>query len=248
MAEIEIRECVSSDEFQQCLELQRRVWGFSDLDVVPLHIYIVTRGSGGFTLGAFTPTNEMVGFAHMLFARQRDRVCYYSHMLAVLPEYQNQGIGRDLKLGQRERALRRGIDFIFWTFDPLQALNAHLNINKLGVLVHTYEVNWYGSTGTSPLHQGLDTDRLVAEWWLNSDRVRNRLAGGEVNWPPPVATVVIPADINSLKTQDMGAARAWQFQVRQQFQEYFAAGLYVGGLEPSGDGSTYRYLLYQRQA
>ena len=242
--DIEIRECVRHEEFEQCVELQRLVWQFSDLDLVPTHIFVVSRHTGGFTLGAFTASNEMVGFAYALVAGGGEKICYHSDMLAVSPAYQGQGIGRRLKLGQREFALKHGIDLIVWTFDPLQALNAHFNINKLGVVARTYEVNCYGSASSSHLHQGLDTDRLLAEWWLDSPAVRSRLNGAEVPTPPPAATVKIPADISSLKARDLDAARVWQLQVRRQFLEHFASGLYVAGFEPLADGSTFQYLLY----
>jgi predicted GNAT superfamily acetyltransferase len=244
MMDIEIRQCVSHEEFEPCVQLQRLVWQFSDVDLVPAHIFIVCHKTGGFTLGAFTASDELVGFAYALMARRGEKLCYHSDMLAVHPRYQGQGIGHRLKLGQRDYALKQGVDLIVWTFDPLQALNAHFNINKLGVVARTYEVNCYGSASSSHLHQGLDTDRLLVEWWLDSQRVRHRLTDVEITSPPPVATVKIPADINSLKARDVEAARAWQLQVRQQFLEHFASGLYVGGFEPLGDGSTYQYLLY----
>lgn len=244
MMGIDIRECTRVEEFERCVQLQRLVWQFSEEDLVPTHIFVVCHKTGGFTLGAFTTAGEMVGFAYAFLARRDQMLYYHSDMLAVNPAYQGQGIGYRLKLGQQDYALKRGIHLIVWTFDPLQSLNAHFNINKLGVIARTYEVNCYGSSSSSHLHRGLDTDRLLAEWWLDSPRVRHRLAGSTTAVPAPAATVRIPADINGLKAHDPEAARAWQLQVRQQFLEYFALGLYVGGFEPTGDGSTYRYLLY----
>lgn len=244
MVGIDIRECVTPDDFHQCVHLQRRVWRSSDVDVIPPYAYVVTRHTGGFTLGAFAADGQLVGFTRALFACWRGELCYYSNILAVHPEYRNRGIGRRLKLRQREWALARGRDLVIWTFDPLQAVNAHFNLNTLGAIVRNYEVNFFGPPSSSPLHQGLDTDRLVVEWHVDSPRVRRRL-GGHRDDPPPAATVVIPRDINVLKVQDPEAARAWQRDVRRQFTELFAAGLYAGGVRPSPDGSGYQYLFYQ---
>jgi predicted GNAT superfamily acetyltransferase len=165
-------------------------------------------------------------------------------MLAVLEEHQGKGLGRHLKLSQREVALNQDIDLIVWTFDPLQARNAHFNVNTLGAIVRTYEVNFYGSGSSSPLHQGLATDRLLAEWWLSSNRVTERLSGNVEHPGRPEASVLIPSDIQSLKQQDLDAAIEWQQRTRTQFQSRFASGLLVGGFAPSGDGHTHQYLLY----
>ncbi|MBI3950767.1 MAG: GNAT family N-acetyltransferase [Acidobacteria bacterium] len=245
MNEIEIRQCTSHDEFRRCIELERAIWQCSDLDLIPLHSYVVIRGSGGFTLGAFTADTEMVGFALALSARRGEKLCYYSYMLAVTPEYQRRDIGKRLKFAQRDWALSRGIDLIVWTFDPMQALNAHFNITKLGAIAQTYEVNYYSSESSSRLHAGMDTDRLLAEWWLTSDAVQSRVTGSNLKLGPAVAQVRIPANVNALKATDVERARAWQLQVRQQFLEHFASGLYVGRVEPLGDGATYQYLLYR---
>jgi predicted GNAT superfamily acetyltransferase len=248
MNEIAIRECTSNDDYGRCLELERAVWQYTDLELVPLHSYVVIRGSGGFTLGAFTPEGEMIGFSLALMARRDGRTCYYSYLLAVIPGYQSQSVGRQLKFAQRDWALSRGIDLMVWTFDPLQALNAHFNINRLGAIARTYEMNYYGAAGSSHLHRGLDTDRFLAEWWLSSGRVADRVVPSEIEYPLPVATVDIPADINSLKVQDPEAAREWQLRVRRQCREHFASGLYVGGVEPAPDGNSYRYLLYRQES
>jgi predicted GNAT superfamily acetyltransferase len=247
MSEIIIRQCESHDDFQQCVGLQQAVWRFSDLDTVPAHIFIVAGKTGGFVLGAFTPDNRLVGFASAFVSRHGQSFCFHSDMLAVLPEYQNQSVGRRLKLMQREVALQRGCDLIVWTFDPLQALNAHFNVNRLGAVARTYEVNCYGSDASSHLHRGLDTDRLLAEWWLKSNRVLGRLVGARRERGSPVATVRVPANINELKSRDEGVARDWQLRVREQFSRHFASGLVVGGFERVGDGTTFQYLLYHHE-
>jgi predicted GNAT superfamily acetyltransferase len=247
MANIEIRECVSLDDYEQCVAVQGQVWGFSELDLVPAHVFVATRQTGGFTLGAFTPDGQQRGFVHTLFARHGQRLCYYSHMLAVLKEYQSHGLGRQLKLAQRDRALEDGVDLILWTFDPLQTLNAHFNINKLGAIVRTYEVNYYGTSGSSPLHQGLETDRLVAEWWLTSDLAQKRIAGEPASLPDVAARIAIPSNIQSVKSNDPESATAWQRRVRAEFQHHFSTGLYVGGFAPDEAKSTYEYLLFKTE-
>src|SRR5690349_3433652 len=128
-----IRECVTFEEFTACLNLQREVWQFVDLDITPMRSFIITRHSGGMTYGAFDRTGRLVGFAHALAAIDEGlKPYYYSHMLAVEPSLQSAGSGAKLKLAQRDHALSTGIPFIKWTFDTLQSRNAHLNINKLG--------------------------------------------------------------------------------------------------------------------
>jgi predicted GNAT superfamily acetyltransferase len=168
-SQIQIRKCSSLDDFHRCVELQRAVWGESDLETEPYVTFVVANQSGGQVLGAFDgPT--MVGFT-MAIVGVRDKTPYlHSHMTGVLPEYRDRKIGRALKLFQREEALSRDIRLIEWTFDPLETRNAHFNLNRLGAFVRTYIPNFYGVT-TSPLHRNLPTDRLLAEWHLDSKRV-----------------------------------------------------------------------------
>jgi predicted GNAT superfamily acetyltransferase len=175
--DVAIRSLHDLPELQGCVELQRQVWGFADIDTVPEAIFAVAGKTGGQVLGAFKHEN-LIGFALSFSAQSKTRTYLHSHMLAVLPKYQNQGIGRLLKLAQREEALTRGIDLIEWTFDPFQIKNAHFNIARLGAIVRRYIPNCYGRT-SSPLHSGLPTDRLVAEWWLESRRVTKALFGQE---------------------------------------------------------------------
>ena len=170
----QIRDCASFEDYSACVDMQREVWQFSDLDITPPRSLVITKNSGGFTLGAFADEDgKMLGFAHALAAfDDRLQPYYYSHMLAVKPELQNSGIGMKLKFAQRQRALQLNVPLMVWTFDPLQSRNAYLNIVKLGGVVRKYKVNYYGHHSTSALHRGLDTDRLLIEWWVNSPRVR----------------------------------------------------------------------------
>jgi predicted GNAT superfamily acetyltransferase len=242
-----IRQCVTLEEFEACLQMQRDVWQFSDLDVTPLRSFVFTRRSGGFTMGAFDASNKLLGFAHALAAfDEKLRPYYYSQMLAVEPRLQNAGIGVRLKLAQRDHAFKTGIPLITWTFDPLQSRNAHLNIVKLGGVVRTYYPNYYGNKSTSALHHGLDTDRLFVEWWARSGRVADALAGKRrpiTQETKPEAVIEIPRDIEAIKKSDMDEARRWQSQVRDGFLRCLNEGLYCAGFE-SDPGGNSRYLFF----
>jgi predicted GNAT superfamily acetyltransferase len=243
-----IRQCVTLEEFEACLQMQRDVWQFSDLDVTPLRSFVFTRRSGGFTLGAFDASNKLLGFGHALAAfDEKLRPYYYSQMLAVEPRLQNAGIGVRLKLAQRDHAFKTGIPLITWTFDPLQSRNAHLNIVKLGGVVRTYYPNYYGNKSTSAFHRGLDTDRLFVEWWTRSDRVADALAGKRSSISSgarPEAVVEIPRDIEALKKSDMDKARHWQLQTREGFLRYLREGLYCAGFEADPNGNS-QYLFFR---
>jgi predicted GNAT superfamily acetyltransferase len=160
-------------------------------------------------------------------------------MLAVLPKYQNQGIGRQLKLAQRDDAIARGIDLIEWTFDPLQLKNAHFNIARLGAVVRRYLVDVYGRT-LSPLHGGLPTDRLVAEWWLRSPHVQDRLGGTSQSEMVDCERICLPASIQELCRTETREAERIQRQVRTNFEKAFARGYTVVGFELDQDQGIYR--------
>src|SRR5215813_1640726 len=166
---IAVRKCETLEEFNTCVALQREIWGESDLEVEPATLFVVAAHSGGQVLGAFDGA-RMVGYTLGLVGLEEGTPYLHSHMTGVLAEYRDRGVGRLLKLYQREEALGRGIRLIQWTFDPLELRNAHFNLNRLGVICRRYLPNLYGVT-TSPLHRGLATDRLVAEWQLESARV-----------------------------------------------------------------------------
>lgn len=243
--ELRIRQCLTFEDYSACIELQRTVWGFEDLDITPLRSFVITRRGGGFTLGAFDATERLVGFAHALPAFDNsNQPYYYSQMLAVLPEVRNEGTGARLKLAQRSYAMERGIPLIAWTFDPLQSRNAYLNLVKLGGLVRTYLPNYYGNTSTSALHRGLDTDRLFVEWWVKSETVERSLSG-EVRNDQPVAFIEVPRDVDRIKESNLAEAREWQLKIRAEFQELLSRGLYCAGFTPGKDGAHSRYLFYQ---
>src|SRR5580704_17891584 len=197
-----IRSCHGIPEFEACVRVEREVWQSSDVDIIPIPLFVVASEIGGQVLGAFQG-NDLVGFT-MAIAGWRGRKAFlHSHMTAVLENFSNQGIGRRLKLYQREDALARGIALVEWTFDPLVAKNAHFNFMRLGAIARRYLPNVYGIT-TSPLHGSLPTDRLVAEWHLRSDRVRRVLAGKQANdgSSKRAARITIPANLVELRSGD----------------------------------------------
>lgn len=169
---ITYKQLITIEDFLPCEDLQVTVWKFNQADIIPARFIRVLRKHGGFAMGAYDG-NTMAGFVFGLPAIHYGRPSQHSHMLAVLPEYQNHSIGYKLKIAQREDALSRDIDLITWTFDPLQSKNAHLNMNKLGVIACSYEINFYGDGSSSNLHSGLGTDRILAEWWLVSNKVKS---------------------------------------------------------------------------
>lgn len=163
------------DEYMQAEQLQRTVWGFADREVIPLSELVVAQKNGGFVFGAFDSQNKMVGFCFGVPGYKDGQLYHYSRMLGVLPEYQDKGLGHELKLMQRQLVQDQGLKLIRWTFDPLQSRNAFFNIEKLGVIVREYGINVYGTASSSRFNEGLETDRFIPEWWINSKRVREKL-------------------------------------------------------------------------
>src|SRR5215203_1998520 len=175
-----IRALTTLEDCRRVTELEKVVWGYTDAeDVVPAPVLIVSIKRGGVLLGSFDDSGEMTGFVYSIPGLKNGRSTQWSHMLGVVADARSAGMGRLLKLAQREATLAMGIDLIEWTYDPLQALNAHLNFVRLGVVVEEYEENIYGES-SSVLHRGSPTDRFVAEWKLNEPHVERRIAGGGV--------------------------------------------------------------------
>jgi predicted GNAT superfamily acetyltransferase len=173
---ITFKQLKTLEDLNPCEDLQEAVWKFDKSDIIPPRFMRVLCKHGGFAMGAFDD-DIMIGFVFGVPAIHYGRPSQHSHMLAVLPEYRNHNVGYKLKIAQREEALSRNIDLITWAFDPLQSKNAHLNINKLGVITCSYDINLYGEASSSKLHSGLGTDRLLAEWWLVSDKVKTIIDG-----------------------------------------------------------------------
>jgi predicted GNAT superfamily acetyltransferase len=241
---IEIRECTTLDELAACVQLQRDVFALPEVELSPVRHLIVTRNAGGFTLGAYDG-ERLVGFVLSVPAFLRGERAFYSHMTAVLPEYQSYGIGRRLKWAQRDRSLAEGVKFVKWTFEPVKARNAYFNLEKLGAIMADYEVNFYGvDYTTAPGSKiGLASDRLFAEWHLESEKVLALAAGKKFSIDSePAAEVVIMNDWAALVARDPAAALAEQERIRADFQTAFARGLVARGFRR--DDEQPAYLLY----
>ncbi len=254
MAPIAFRDLTTLEEFGEVVDLERRIWGPGYEDVVPVPILAVTVKRGGILIGAFDAgrSDRMVGFVYSIAGIKDRQPTQWSHMLGVVDEHRSAGLGHRLKLMQRERALAMGLDLIEWTYDPLQAANAHLNFTKLGVVVEEYEENVYGQSA-SPLHRGNPTDRFVAQWWIRRPHVERRLAAAgplELRWNeiagvprvnrPKTAgewvecadvdlaldarrvTVEIPIGFTDMVARAPDLALAWRMATREIFTTYFA--------------------------
>jgi predicted GNAT superfamily acetyltransferase len=234
-----IRPCHGIEEFEACLRVERAVWKSSDVDVVPIPLFVVASETGGQVLGAFHGT-DLVGFTLAIAGWRARKPFLHSHMTAVLDGHRDLGVGRRLKLYQREDALARGIGLVEWTFDPLVTKNAYFNFVRLGVVARRYLPNVYGIT-TSPLHGSLPTDRLVAEWRLRSNRVRRVLAGKEANAGTSKngVRITIPANLEELRSSDPTQARQIQSQVRAEFLKWFGKGYAATGVQSGKGGMDY---------
>lgn len=211
---ITIRPLHELADFHRCVQIAREVWADADLDTEPHVTYVIADHTGGQVLGAFDG-GTMVGFTKAYVGLHDSAPYLHSHMAAVLPTHRDCGVGGQLKLAQREEALRRNIRLIEWTFDPLETKNAHFNLNRLGAISRRYISNFYGVT-TSPLHRGIPTDRLLVEWHLDSPRVTaaiNRLAPQARECP---AQIHLPNTVPSLL--DL------QSNLRAEFTAWFAKG------------------------
>jgi chorismate synthase len=249
---LDIRPTRDRVDIEACVELQRAVWGLDDLEIAGTIQLAATLHAGGLLLVAKDTAGRIVGFAYAFAALRGGEPHLHSDMLAVLPEARGRGVGTRLKWAQRKEAVRRGIPLITWTFDPLQAENARLNLRRLGATAVELLPDLYGTTG-SALHHGLPTDRLGVRWELNSPSVRERAAGEA---PPPAAALLdaprindvtwvgdrpvssplrldldttavlfeIPADWGAVCRLDRDAAAAWQGRARSAFGAYFARG------------------------
>jgi predicted GNAT superfamily acetyltransferase len=252
---MEIRALTTLDECRQVVALEKDVWEYTDAeDVVPAPVLIVGVKRGAILLGAFDGSGAMKGFVYSIPAIKDGKLTQWSHMLGVARDAQGWGLGRRLKLAQWKHALAMGIELIEWTFDPVQALNAHLNFARLGVVAEEYEENIYGES-SSRLHRGTPTDRLVAEWKLTAPHVERRLAAdgvalvrdASVNSAPVVnpsredrgilrpgpahlaldarrLLVEIPTGFSEMQTSDPQRALEWRLAIRSIFQTYFSRG------------------------
>jgi predicted GNAT superfamily acetyltransferase len=265
---VSIRDFDQLDDYRACERLQMEVWSFPPREVVPAMHLIALHHYGGICVGAFDE-DRMVGFVCGFAAIEPGSVFHHSHMLAVLPTYRGERLGEKLKWAQRERVLAQGLALINWTFDPLQAPNANLNINRLGAIVRRYRVNFYGESD-SPLHGGIPTDRFEAEWLLGSQSVADAERGAYRDWSgwkglprvnttsstasdllksgdelrldldEPILLVAIPRTITDLMSKDKELALDWRLKTRRIFQSYFARGYVVRAVHREGPSAFYR--------
>jgi len=235
MAQIEIRHCSAIREYEDCVVVEHTTWG--EEIAVPSAIFVVARHTGGQVIGAFD-SGKVVGFTLAIAGVRQAKAFLHSHMTAVLPAYRDRGIGRRLKLFQRQDALRRGIDLIEWTFDPLEFKNAHFNLERLGAVSRRYIPNCYGITA-SPLHSGLPTDRLVAEWWLDSERVKSVLADNPIPAKGMLQRVSLPSNLQELRANDRERALRLQAEMRIQFEKLFREGYVAAGLKVHDQTTEY---------
>jgi predicted GNAT superfamily acetyltransferase len=247
--EIEIREVSSVEELSDCVELQRKVFAMPDMEISPVRHLIVSKFAGGYTLAAFAGA-RMVGFVLTVPMFRGAERAFYSHMAAVDAEFQNAGIGARLKWAQRARALEEGVRYIKWTFQPVQARNAFFNLERLGATIKTYVPNFYGTDAESSAEQrgaqGVDSDRLFADWILDSPKVVALSKGEKFEETGDVArTVEIPPNWNRLVVEDTPRAVAEQERIKREFQAAFAEGLVAKGFERSETNP--KYLLYKEE-
>ena len=235
---IEVRPLSTLEEFTEAVGLQKEIWGFEDLELLPLRLFVVATKVGGLSWGAFDG-GRMIGFCIAIPGLKAGGQTYWhSHMMGVVGEHRNSGVGRALKLRQRQDAIARGIELVEWTFDPLEIKNAYFNIERLGAVVRRYVLNQYGTT-TSHLHGGLPTDRCVAEWWISSGRVKALLADAPLERPRIETRIETPFDIDAIRKRDLARARDIQRRMSDHFVAHFKNGLMVVGVERTERAGVY---------
>ncbi len=235
-----IRACRSHDDFLSCLELQKRIWGYAESELYPARLFVNLTKVGGLVLGAFAPTEIMIGFAAAMPAWRDGQRYFHSLALGVTPRHERRGIGKALKWEQRRRALRAGIDLIEWTFDPMQARNAFFNIERLGAVAGRFVENYYGAV-QSRLQQGLPSDRLICEWHLRSQRVRRAARGLSPRSGNLKGTVLapVPPSFATIAASRPTEARALQASVRRRLVGHFRHGFVITGFVSDNLGGSY---------
>lgn len=256
---VTIRPFESHADRAQCVELQRITWGADFSERVPAAMLLVAQELGGVTAGAFDAGGRMLGFVFGVTGLRHGKLVHWSDMLAVHPEARGQHIGQRLKEYQRDHCRGLGIHTIYWTYDPLVAKNAHLNLNRMGARVDEFVAAMYGEGTNSPLQGDMPTDRFIVQWAVDPAQASTPLGalppdlplavapdGGEGALPDATAVAVrIPRDISTLAAADIAAARRWRFATRRAFAHYLARGYHVRGFVPDPAGGT--YLLTRRQ-
>ena len=245
--EIKVRECETLDELAECVQLQRDVFALPEIEISPVRHLIVTKHAGGFTLGAFAG-ERLVGFVLSVPAFLRGERAFYSHMTAVAKDFQSLGVGAKLKWAQAARARKEGAKYVKWTFQPVMARNAFFNLEKLGAVVRRYEPNFYGTDYTTLADNGkgigLDSDRLIAEWDLESEKVKKLEKGESAQETSEIVQKIeIPNDWNELVGSNPSKAVEEQKRIKEEFQTAFADGLIAKSFERSETNP--KYLLFQ---
>lgn len=250
---MKIRQFDSHADRAQCVALQELTWGAGFTEKIPAAMLLVAQELGGVTSGAFADDGTMLGFVFGVTGMRGGKLVHWSDMLAVRPEAQGAHIGERLKEHQREHCRAMGIETIFWTFDPLVARNAHLNLDRMGARVEEFVVAMYGEGTNSPLQGDMPTDRFIIAWAVDATRV----APGVTALPTPLPLAVgagaeelplvdaravgvrVPRDITALAARDLAAARRWRGATRRAFSHYLARDYRVRGFVADADGGTY---------
>jgi len=233
---VRIRPLRSAADYAACVELQQRIWGPAAADTVPAIVLLVSQEVGGIAAGAFEPHGRLLGCVFGLTGVRGRKLAHWSHLLAVRPEARDRGIGRRLKQYQRARLLRLGVSTMYWTFDPLVARNAHLNLNRLGARVESYVRDLYGPAGEGPLDRAIGTDRFIVRWDLRRAPPRPSALRHR-----GVIEIAIPPDIHALRDADPRAAAHWRRATRAAFERALRGEYDVVGFDP--DAADPHYLL-----
>ncbi|HYM51750.1 MAG TPA: hypothetical protein VET65_14415 [Candidatus Limnocylindrales bacterium] len=248
---VAVRLIQTDDEYAACEAMSRDVWGAAERNVVPRELLKTMQLNGGVVAGAFTADGRLAGFVFGFLGQRDGRLRLCSHQLGVLPEFRDRGLGLALKQLQRERSLELGYDLITWTFDPLEAKNAYLNLQRLGAIARLYDRNHYGDM-EDELNRGVPSDRFEAEWWiLNPHRGPDHrpaeatvlLQVGRNGEPEPgtgqpradrPALIGVPVDFQAVKRADLALARRWRLESRAAFERALQAGLCAAGFLRDG--------------
>lgn len=236
--QIKIKQLTMMQELYQAQEVEEAVWKMSP---IPVHQTFTVLNNGGIILGAFAG-EKMIGFLYSFPGFDGEQIYLCSHMMGILPEYREAGLGKKLKLTQYDIAREKGYTMITWTYDPLESQNAYLNLHKLGSVGAIYKMNYYGNM-TDKLNQGLRTDRFQIEWHLD-DRTNERPkrideakllirinehgepivdlekynADGEYWFVP------IPAYFQTIKQENIKLAKQWRRTTGEVFEKLFSHG------------------------
>ncbi|MGE7604014.1 GNAT family N-acetyltransferase [Peribacillus sp. NPDC097675] len=261
--ELFIKSLSTLEELQEVQQLETLVWG---MDSIPTHQTLTAVKNGGIVLGGYI-NDQLVGFQYSFPGFKDGKVFLCSHLLAIHPEHQKKGYGKLLKLAQREEARKKGYDLISWTYDPLESVNAHLNIGKLNAICRTYMEDCYGKLEGS-LNEGLSTDRFMVEWYINQDNQMDQelpsqathlvtIEKDEHGLPfikdyrldtyEEVIAIPIPTEIQKIKKENLSLAIDWRSKTRKIFQALFAKGYVVVGIERKKEDNIQHYILKKQK-